>query len=100
MAAIGKVVLPSQVFTENQAARTIALAKFALETEEKIRVTVGLFVNRTPGPIPGLPDLNQLTSAQMRELIERVGPSSKLILQRLFATQTVTASNQDTVAEQ
>jgi AbiV family abortive infection protein len=95
----GKAVLPSQVFTENQATRTIELAKFALETEEKIRVTVGPFVTRTPGPIPGLPDLNQLTPEQMKELIERVGPSYQLILQKLFATQTVSASNQDTVAE-
>ncbi|USX20941.1 AbiV family abortive infection protein [Oxalobacteraceae bacterium OTU3REALA1] len=94
----GKAVLPSQVFTENQAARTIELAKFALETEEKIRLTVGQFVARTPGPIRGLPDLNQLTPEQMKELIERVGPSYKLILQKLFATQTVT-SNQDAVAE-
>lgn len=96
----GKAVLPSQVFTENQAVRTIELAKLALETEEKIRVTVGPFTARTPGPIPGLPDLNQLTPEQMRELTERVGPSYKLILQKLFATQTATASNQGPVAEQ
>ena len=49
----GKAVPPSQVFTENQAARTIELAKFALESEEKIRVMVGPFLSRTPGPIIG-----------------------------------------------
>lgn len=80
----GKAVSPSEVVTARQAVRTIELAKFALDAELRIRITCGAFVNRIPGPIPGLANLDQLTAEQMNTLLESVGPQYKRMLQHIL----------------
>lgn len=80
----GRARLPSDLVSDFQAARTIELAKLSLEIEEKIRATMGPFVNRTPGAILGISDFGQMTRDQMRLMLESMGPLYKQVLEHLL----------------
>lgn len=81
----GKAVRPADVVTENQAFRTIELAKFALEFQMKTRDVSGLFANRTPETMQEISKIVSMSHEQLKAAAKVIAPMHQVVVALLMS---------------